>query len=66
LDKGDFTGNPAGLVWADRPESPVKVRTKDIFSRVDPRNGPGAKIEDDDPKRPYKTLFEIAAEVPRR
>jgi uncharacterized cupredoxin-like copper-binding protein len=64
LDKGDFTGNPAGLVWADRPESPVKVRLNDIFSRVDPRNGPGAKIEDDDPKRPYKTLFEIAKEVP--
>lgn len=62
LDKGDFTGNPAGLVWADRPESPVKVRLNDIFSRVDPRNGPGAKIEDDG--RPYKTLFEIAKEVP--
>jgi len=62
LDKGDFTANPAGLVWADRPESPVKVRLKDIFSRVDPRDGPGAKIEDDG--RPYKTLFEVAKEVP--
>ena len=64
VDKGDFTGNPAGLVWADRPESPVKVRTSDIASRVDFRNNAAGKIEDDDPKRPYKTLFEVAAEVP--
>ncbi len=63
LDRGDFAGHPAGLVWADRPESPVKARTQDIYSRVDPRFNQG-KIEDDKPDRPYKTFFEVAKEVP--
>ncbi|MCC8409740.1 cupredoxin domain-containing protein [Mucilaginibacter sp. UR6-1] len=63
LNKGDFAGHPAGLNWADRPESPVKARTQDIYSRVDPRFNQG-KIEDDDPNRPYKTFFEVAKEVP--
>lgn len=30
--KGDFTGNPGGLPWASQPNSPVKVREKDITS----------------------------------
>jgi azurin/glucose/arabinose dehydrogenase len=30
VEEGDFTGNPAGLKWADRPESPVKVDSNDI------------------------------------
>jgi uncharacterized cupredoxin-like copper-binding protein len=64
LDKGDFTGDPAGLRWADRPESPVKVRLNDIYSLVDPRLGEKNKIEDNDSSRPYKTLFEVAAKVP--
>lgn len=64
LSKGDFTGNPAGLAWAASTESPVKVRLSDIYSRVDPRFGTGKKIEDDDSTRPYKTLFEVAKEVP--
>lgn len=64
LDKGDFTANPAGLVWADRPESPVKARLQDIYNLVDPRLHDKGKIEDDDPKRPYKTLFDVAAQVP--
>ncbi|GAA4922993.1 plastocyanin/azurin family copper-binding protein [Mucilaginibacter defluvii] len=63
LNKGDFAGHPAGLNWAARPESPVKARTQDIYSRVDPRFNQG-KIEDDDPNRPYKTFFEVAKEVP--
>ncbi|MBE9582928.1 cupredoxin domain-containing protein [Mucilaginibacter sp. JRF] len=63
LNKGDFAGHPAGLNWAATPESPVKARTQDIYSRVDPRFNQG-KIEDDDPNRPYKTFFEVAKEVP--
>ncbi|SDD19816.1 Uncharacterized copper-binding protein, cupredoxin-like subfamily [Mucilaginibacter pineti] len=64
LNKGDFAMHPAGLRWAADPLSPVKVRTEDIYSRVNPRfNDPEGKIEDRDPKRPYKTLFEVAAEV---
>ncbi|RYE16167.1 MAG: auracyanin family protein, partial [Sphingobacteriales bacterium] len=63
LNKGDFIGHPAGLVWADKPGSPVLARTEDIYKRVDPRFNQG-RIQDDDPKRPYKTLFEVAKEVP--
>jgi uncharacterized cupredoxin-like copper-binding protein/glucose/arabinose dehydrogenase len=62
LDKGDFAMHPAGLVWATDPSSPVKVRTEDIYALVDKRfNDPEGKIEDRDPKRPYKTLAEVSA-----
>lgn len=36
LEEGDFTGNPAGLRWADRPESPVEVRRPDIVDSERP------------------------------
>lgn len=67
LERGDFTGHPAGLRWADRPESPVAVRTNDIYYRVNPRLArPGEKpikpenIEDEIPT----SLADIAKEVP--
>ncbi|GAA4089524.1 plastocyanin/azurin family copper-binding protein [Mucilaginibacter panaciglaebae] len=64
LDRGDFAMHPAGLRWAADPSSPVKVRTEDIYSRVNPRfNDPEGKIEDRDPNRPYKTLAEVADDV---
>lgn len=64
LDRGDFAMHPAGLRWAADPASPVKVRTEDIYSRVNPRfNDPEGKIEDRDPKRPFKTLNEVASEI---
>ena len=64
LDRGDFAMHPAGLRWATDPASPVKVRTEDIYSLVNPRfNDPERKIEDRDPKRPYKTLNEVASEI---
>lgn len=67
VQKGDFTGHPAGLRWADRPESPVKVRTEDIYSRVDPKfAAPGQapiKPENNEKETP-KPLFEVAREVP--
>ncbi len=36
LEKGDFAGNPEGLVWAAEPESPVKLRTEDIPDTGEP------------------------------
>ncbi len=36
LEKGDFAGNPEGLVWADDPASPVKLRTEDIPDTGEP------------------------------
>ena len=67
LERGDFTGHPAGLRWADRPESPVKVRTNDIYYRVNPRlAGPGER-----PNKPENLeaeiptpLAKIAEEIP--
>ncbi|CAN5225530.1 hypothetical protein BH23BAC3_BH23BAC3_28260 [soil metagenome] len=36
VEEGDFHGNPAGLRWADRPESPVDVRREDIVDSERP------------------------------
>ncbi len=30
LEKGDFAGNPEGLVWTDDPRSPLKLKMDDI------------------------------------
>lgn len=35
--EGDFVGNPAGLIWADQPGSPVKLRKKDIPDTGEPK-----------------------------
>lgn len=37
VEEGDFLGNPAGLIWADQPGSPVKLRKKDIPDTGDPK-----------------------------
>lgn len=37
MEEGDFMGNPAGLVWAGEPGSPVKLRTKDIPDNSEPK-----------------------------
>ncbi len=66
VSKGDFTGHPASLAWADDEDSPVSVRQSDVYSRVDPRlAAPGERpikpenIESEIPK----PLFEVADEV---
>jgi uncharacterized cupredoxin-like copper-binding protein/glucose/arabinose dehydrogenase len=35
--EGDFMGNPAGLIWADQPNSPVKLRKSDIPNTGEPK-----------------------------
>jgi len=37
LTKGSFTGHPAGLKWTGRDNSPVKISTEQLYSKVDPR-----------------------------
>jgi azurin len=66
VEKGDFFGHPASLRWADRPESPVKVRQEDIYSRVDSRESPegGPYVKPENLPERGKTLAEIAKEVP--
>lgn len=42
LEKGDFTGHPAGLAWTGLEESPLKLTTAEFDAVVDPR-----KIKDE-------------------
>lgn len=37
VKKGVFTVHPAGLRWADEPESPVKLRQEQVFAKIDQR-----------------------------
>ncbi len=37
IDKGSFTGHPAGLRWASLPNSPVHVSANEINSRINQR-----------------------------
>ncbi|WP_237587015.1 hypothetical protein [Pontibacter russatus] len=37
VPKGSFTGHPAGLRWTDMPNSPVKLKTEELYAKVDPR-----------------------------
>ncbi|MDZ7646797.1 MAG: hypothetical protein U5K54_06205 [Cytophagales bacterium] len=37
VTKGSFTGHPAGLKWTGRENSPVKITTEQLYSKVDPR-----------------------------
>lgn len=66
VEKGDFTGHPAGLRWADRPESPVKVRFNDIYYRVSPRfSPPGKAIKPENiPDEKATPLYAVAQDVP--
>jgi cytochrome c551/c552 len=60
VEKGDFLGHPASLRWADRPESPVKMRQEMVFSKVDPRDDPKVKPEYVEKERlPMTTIYEF-------
>lgn len=37
LEKGDFTGHPAGLRWSQDEKSPVKIKQEDFFAAIDER-----------------------------
>jgi cytochrome c551/c552 len=68
LKKGSFAGNPAGLRWADQPNSPIKLKEEAIYARIDPR------IEKDEHGRLLKpeniinekftTLFDMKEHIP--
>ena len=45
VSKGDFMGHPASLAWADRPESPVKMRQDLVYKQINPRDDPKKKPE---------------------
>lgn len=63
VEKGDFMGHPASLKWADRPESPVKMRPDLIYAKVDPRDNPKVKPEYIK-NEPMTTIYEMAKNNP--
>jgi cytochrome c551/c552 len=69
IKKGGFMGHPASLVWANMPNSPVKVRQQDIFSRNPApaieydKEGQEIKPQNSETKK-FVTEFEIKKDVP--
>ena len=67
--KGGFMGHPASLVWANMPNSPVKVRQQDIFSKNPPpgieydKEGQEIKPQNSETKK-FLTEFEMKKDVP--
>ena len=37
VPQGSFTGHPAGLRWTDMPNSPLDLKTEELYSKIDPR-----------------------------
>lgn len=68
VKKGAFTGNPAGLVWTDRPESPVKLRQEQLFTKVDPQITTDEYGRDIKPENKadedFATLYELKKSFP--
>ena len=63
VKKGAFTGNPAGLVWAERPESPVKLTQEQLFTKADPRIEKDKSGQDVKPENRVNENFVTLAEV---
>jgi cytochrome c551/c552 len=63
VEKGNFMGHPSSLGWADRPESPVKMRKEVVFAKVNPLDDDARKpeyIKDE----PMTTLYEVGQQHP--
>lgn len=69
VEKGDFTGHPAGLVWTDQPNSPLDMTQEDLYQYVDPRidkneEGNYIKPENIQDEENYHTMFDLQDELP--
>ncbi|MDX2245347.1 MAG: plastocyanin/azurin family copper-binding protein [Bacteroidia bacterium] len=66
VEKGDFTGHPAGLRWSQLPESPVKLKTEELYAVIDPQfSPPGQAIKpENDTSRVIIPLFEAEEKLP--
>jgi cytochrome c551/c552 len=67
VKKGSFTGNPAGLVWTNLPNSPLKLSIDQLYAKVDPRkvkkNGQFVKPENVIDETPT-FLFNVKKDFP--
>ena len=68
VEKGIFSGHPAGLRWTERPESPVDLRTEQLFAQVDQRqvrNEAGSYVKPENRvDEDFKTMSEVKEEFP--
>ncbi|WP_026966083.1 c-type cytochrome [Algoriphagus terrigena] len=68
LEKGDFSGHPAGLRWSDLPNSPIKMTTAEFDAVVDPmkiENGNGGfRKPEYDVNAPFITMAEAKKQLP--
>ncbi|WP_160718127.1 hypothetical protein [Chitinophaga solisilvae] len=68
VKKGNFVGHPAGLRWSKEPDSPVKLTTEQLYSKVDPRfrrdaQGHAIKPENVEQEK-FVTLFDMKKYFP--
>jgi len=68
IEKGDFTGHPAGLKWTNLPNSPLSLTTEEFNAVVDPmqvKNDQGRYIKPENVEgAAFITPFEAKAKLP--
>lgn len=68
IDKGDFTGHPAGLAWTGRADSPLKLTTEEFNKVVDPQKVPNGTGGFEKPENvmdaPYITMAQAKKQLP--
>lgn len=68
IDKGDFTGHPAGLAWTGLPNSPLKLTTEEFNKVVDPQKVPNGTGGFSKPENvidaPYITMAQAKEKLP--
>lgn len=68
VKKGDFVGHPAGLRWAEAPNSPVKLTNAQFVANMDERrvkNAEGRFIKPENVvDEQFKTMFEMKKALP--
>ncbi|MDO8967422.1 c-type cytochrome [Algoriphagus sp.] len=63
LEKGDFSGHPAGLSWSELPNSPVKMTAAQFNAVVDPMKNKDANGRFIKPENEVNTSFITLAEA---
>jgi cytochrome c551/c552 len=68
IEKGTFTGHPAGLKWTKEANSPVKLTTDQLYAKVDPRQtkkeGQYVKPENVADEKDPHFLYEVKKDIP--
>ena len=68
VEKGVFTGHPAGLRWTDMPNSPVALNMEQVYDIVDPqqeRDSLGRFIKPENVQEAeFETLHELEEKLP--